>query len=171
MATPITGVNNGDDATDTWPDAVTTELNRQQDVALTADVSKAASSWSDVTGLSVPVVSGKRYRIRLTATWQNGSTGGVRIGFDFPTGSSNFRGLMTYTGETAPDALVHEWHTTTDDGAGVTSVDVSSTPRFARFDGRYRCGTTGTLKVRYYRNGAGTTTIEDGSFLEVLADS
>lgn len=169
MATPITGVNNGDPANDTWPDAVTSELNRRTVLVTTSDVSKAASSWSDITGLTVPVVNGKNYWVRATIVWDQSSTsGGIRIGANFPTG--NYRAMVRYTGETSDTAFVNEWDTAADGGNGVATAD-STSARICLIEGRYICQADGTFALRYYRNTTGTAKIQAGACLELIADS
>ena len=54
----ITPVNNGDPANDTWPDAVTAQLNRYQVMITTTDVSKTGTSFSDITGLTAAQIGG-----------------------------------------------------------------------------------------------------------------
>jgi hypothetical protein len=167
--TAIAGVTAGQDITEAWGDSVATELNRTQNVLLTADVSKAASSWSDITGLTAPVVAGRRYIVRATLIWNNDSTGGIRLGFNHPGGT--FRAIVRYTGETAADAFINEFQTTTDGGTGVTSVDTSSTPRVIVAEGTYKCTSSGTFALRYYRNGAGTATVVEASGFTLIADA
>lgn len=153
-----------------WGQAVADELNRTQNAVLAADVSKAASSWSDITGLTASVVNGKFYLVRGFLTWTNSSTsGGIRVGFNFPTG--NLRALVRFSGETAADALINEWHTTADAGSGVATVDAADTARIAMFEGRYQCTADGTFAIRYYRNTTGTALVQAGSGFTLIADS
>jgi hypothetical protein len=153
-----------------WGASVAAELNRRQVAILAADVSKAASSWSDIDGLTATVVNGRFYLLRGFLTWTNSSTsGGIRVGFNHAGG--NLRALVRFTGETAADALVNEWHTTTDDGAGVGTVDASATPRMVQFEGRFQCTADGTFAIRYYRNTTGTALIQAGSGFELIADA
>ena len=166
----ITPVNNGDPANDTWPDAITTEVNRTTSVILTGDVSKATSSWSNITGLTAPVVNGRRYLVRAIVGWSQSSTsGGIRIGVDHPGGQ--FRALVRFTGETAADALINEWHTTTDDGSGVATADTANVPRLVTIEGWYVCTSSGTFALRYYRNTTGTATVQEGSGFTLIADA
>lgn len=166
----ITQPNDGDFATDVWPKAVTAEINRTQSVLLAADVSKAASSWSDITGLTAAVLNGRRYLLRAFLLWTQSSTsGGVKVGVNHPGGQ--FRGLVRYTGETAADALVTEFHTVTDDGAGVATADASATPRVVMIEGRYNCTADGTFALRYFRNTTGTAAILEGSGFTLIADA
>ena len=168
--TTITTPSVGDGTQQSWAAAVAAEINRTQSAVLVADVSKAASSWSDVTGLTASVVSGKFYLVRGFLTWTNSSTsGGIRIGFNFPTG--NLRALVRFSGETAADALINEWHTVANDGAGVATVDAAATGRLAMFEGRYQCSADGTFAIRYYRNTTGTALVQAGSGFTLIADS
>ncbi len=169
MAT-ITPVNDGDIANDDWPDAVTSEVNRYQTAVLTGDVSKAASSYSDITGLTAAVVNGRAYAIEGCIIWAQSSTsGGIRVSSNNPGG--NVRLMASYTGETGPEAFVHNWQTTTDDAAsGVSTADLADTPRLVDIRGRYICTSDGTFALRYFRVSAGTLTIQEGSWLRLTEE-
>lgn len=159
----------GDELLATWFAAVANQLNRYQEAVLTSDVSKAASSWSDITGLTLPVVAGKYYRVRATIIWDQSSTsGGIRIGASFPSG--NYRAMVRYTGETSDTAFTNEWDTVADGGTGVATAD-STSARLCLVEGRYNCDADGTFALRYYRNTTGTAKIQTGSTLELVADS
>ena len=159
----------GDELLATWFAAVANQLNRTQCAVLTSDVSKAASSWSDITGLTLPVVAGKYYRVRATIIWDQSSTsGGIRIGANFPSG--NYRAMVRYTGEASDTAFVNEWDTVADGGTGVATAD-STSARIVLLEGRYNCDADGTFALRYYRNTTGTAKIQTGSSLELVSDS
>ena len=169
MAT-VTPVNDGDPANDDWPDAITTEVNRRQGVVLAADVSKSASSWSDITGLTAAVLNGRAYGFKACLVWEASSTsGGIRIGFNGPT--ANLKAMVRYTGETSETAFVNEWHTAYDTASGVATVDAASTPRIVLLEGRLVPTADGTFALRYYRNTTGSATVQTGSWLEVIADA
>lgn len=161
-------IDPGDEIMAEWLSAVAAQLNRTQTAVLTSDVSKATSSWSDITGLTLPVVAGKFYRVRATVIWDQSSTGGIRIGANFPTG--NYRAINHYTGETSATSDTPEWDTTADGGSGVTSAD-NTAARICTIEGRYSCDADGTFALRYYRNGSGTAKIQVGSSLELVSDS
>lgn len=166
----ITPVNNGQAADDTWPDAITSEVNRTTNALLTADVSKAASSWSDITGLTAPVVNGRRYMLRAFLLWtQTSTSGGIRVGFNHPGGQC--RAMVRLTGETAADAFITEFHTVVDDGTGVATADATGTPRVVMMEARYVCTSDGTFALRYYRNTTGTATVLEGSGMTLIADA
>jgi hypothetical protein len=166
----IPTINNGDPANDTWPDAVTSEVNRTTAVLLAADVSKAASSWSDITGLTAPVTAGRRYLVRAFLLWtQTSTSGGVRVSANFPTGA--WRAFVRFSGETAADALINEFHSVADDGSGVATADATGAGRVVMIEGRYNCTSSGTFALRYYRNTTGTAAILEGSGLTLIADA
>lgn len=159
----------GDELLATWFAAVANQLNRTQCAVLTSDVSKAASSWSDITGLTLPVVAGKYYRVRATIIWDQSSTsGGIRIGANFPSG--NYLAMTRFTGETSDTAFVNERHTVADDGTGVATADGTSA-RQCFIEGRYACNADGTFALRYRANTTGTAKIQVGSTLELVSDS
>lgn len=167
--TTIPNVTAGADILESWGDTVADELNRTQNAVLTSDVSKAASSWSDITGLTLPVVAGKFYRVHAIIIWDQSSTsGGIRIGANFPTGT--YRAMNRYTGETSDTAFVNESDGSADAGSGVATAD-STSARFCLIEGRYSCTNSGTFALRYYRNTTGTAKVQVGSSLQLIADS
>ena len=168
--TTIPNVTAGADILETWGDTVANEVNRRLGVVLAADVSKSASSWSDITGLTAAVLNGRAYGFKACIVWEASSTsGGIRIGFNGPTG--NLKAMVQYTGETSATAFVNEWHTAYDTASGVATVDAASTPRIVLIEGRLVPTADGTFALRYYRNTTGSATVQTGSWLEVIADA
>ncbi len=162
-------IDPGDEIMATWLSAVAAQLNRTQCAVLTSDVSKTSTSWSDITGLTLPVLAGKFYRVRATIIWDQSSTsGGIRIGANFPSG--NYLAMTRFTGETSDTAFVNERHTVADDGTGVATADGTSA-RQCFIEGRYACDADGTFALRYRANTTGTAKIQVGSTLELVADS
>ena len=167
--TTIPNVTAGADVLESWGDTVADELNRTQNAVLTSDVSKTAITFSDITGLTLPVVAGKYYRVHAIIIWDQSSTsGGIRISANFPTGA--YRAMNVFTGETSDTAQVIESHGAADGGSGVATAQVT-TALFWIIQGRYSCTNSGTFALRYRANTTGTAKIQVGSSLQLIADS
>ena len=110
----ITGVNNGDTATDTWPDAVTDWINSHT-TAITAATGNITTSQTQVVGITIPansLAAGATYRIRAygicTSSGTNAVTMRARCGASTLTGSILEDVNPTATATASADAFMVE---------------------------------------------------------------
>lgn len=140
-----------------------------QIVVLSSDVTKSSATFSDLTGLSFTVASGKNYMVSGFLTYEHSTTtGGPIISFNQPGGSARL--LATYAGETSSTSADRDWVSTIDGGTGVATAVSSGTPFGIELSIRYQCTASGTFALRIARNTAGTTTIHKGSGITIVSD-
>lgn len=136
---------------------------------MSADVTRAAATFANLSNLSFPVASGTNYSWIFIATWENSSTSGGPI-FSFTHAGGNGIGLFEYTGETSDTSDLRDWVQSQDGGSGVATVDTANVRRICVAHGRYNATGSGTFQMRYARNTAGTLTVHAGSSLLVTSD-
>lgn len=134
------------------------------------DQTKAATSYSTITDLTFPVVSGKHYGVTGVYRWQHSTAGagdGPGFGYDHPGGSTTF--LFEYTGNGSATGIFRDAQTSVD-SAAVSQNDSAGANRMCMIQGTYTCTVSGTFSMRMKRFSAGTLTLVAGSFLFVTSD-
>lgn len=114
-----------------------------------------STALQDVTDLTVPVVTGKKYAGRALVEYQCSTAADLRLAFNFPGGTLDYTawGLEPAALAVTPFLSQGEASDTirTFGGAGVAA------PRAVTYDIRFTCTSTGSLKLRAAQ---GTATIE-----------
>jgi hypothetical protein len=128
-------------------------------LTLASDFSSTSTIRADVTGMSFPVVAGKKYKISLIGDYQTGvTTTGGSIGFVLPSGTGTIKGFATMavltTTQTASDltATIRAIsNVNTIAGSFITSSAVSpiNSPHYFRANLIFDCITTGVFQLQY----------------------
>lgn len=137
----------------------------------TADqVRSASSTLVDAADLSVAVVAGSTYLLRMGLFLiASSTTPDAKIGFTFPAGTLKIGGVRAGTnlasdGSTTDVVLTHPGAMTS--GSTSIVVGVSTVATLAILEGLYVCTTSGTLQMMVAQNTAtGTTTLQADSWL------
>lgn len=134
------------------------------------DQTKAATTYSDITDLTFPVVSGKNYTVLGVLKWSHSTAGagdGPGFSYNHPGGSTGF--LFQYTGNASSTGIFRDWQNGTD-SASVSQNDSAGASRICIIHGTYQASGSGTFAMRLKRFSAGTLTVYAGSSLFVTSD-
>jgi hypothetical protein len=163
--TQVTVPAAGDPIVTSWGQAVANHANHFIPLYMSADVSKTGNTYSDITGLSFAVVSGKEYLLDLNL-WYDvaGTSTGLSVAYDLSNSATGtVRAIVQIFGNASATAATSEELSAEDTATGTSSTD-ATTIRLIRWTGLYRCTADGTFALRYKRNGTSTTvTIYAGS--------
>ena len=132
---------------------------------LAADVSKTGTSFSDITGLSFAVVSGREYAWEAYLFYEaaNVNTG---LSVSHNHGGGDSKQLILIYGAAAGNTSTTSYNSGTDTNTGTSTVASSGAIYMVVVTGYYFCTSTGTFAMRYQRNGtSATVTIKKGSVL------
>lgn len=172
MTIPVPSI--GERIVHTWGEAVATQLNRMIPLAKAADQSTdEGTSWTDVAGLSFPVVSGRTYggsiRIRYSVSATNQ---GLQMRISCPTGNVLVH-VATY-GQGAPNSATISRLAASGAATSMSATDGTSARACYVDVLAYDCGADGTFALQFRRGGtSGSTgaTIHKGSNGLILASA
>ena len=137
----------------------------------TADqtINAGAGVFTDVTGLTFPVVSGVDYAFHFYVTFQSAATAtGWKCGVNCPTGALDFWAQSDVIANGAAGVATHtERHNTVrDDMTLLTATITANVDLAVRIEGRYKCTANGTFAVRFANELAANThvVVQKGSW-------
>lgn len=152
--TQVTVPAPGDAIDLSWGQDVANRINHVIPLYMSSDVSKTSGSFSDVTGLTFPVVNGKFYTINLVGSYTVGGTStGIGIGYTSPGGTTR---LLATLYSTSYISGSNEWLSSSDTATGTSTTHSTAEHQF-QLRGTYQCTSDGTFAIRYNRNGTSTT--------------
>lgn len=143
----------------TFPITVTTgSAGGPTTVVLSSDFTPSTTGWTDVTGLSFSMTSGKTYKWRATLVVV-ATSGNGQFSTDGPTGTTTYR-FTTGTGGTTNNV-----NNGIANNAGATFT-MSSANRISTADGIYSATNSGTFYIALNNSISSAVTVKAGSVLE-----
>ena len=132
-------------------------------------INAGAGVFTDITGLTFPVVSGTDYAFHFYITFQSAAaTTGWRAGVNCPTGTLDFWAQSQTIANGAAGVATHvERHNTVRDDMTLLTATVTQSVALAiRIEGRYLCTANGTFATRFANELASNThvVVQNGSW-------
>lgn len=133
-------------------------------------INAGASVFTDVTGLTFPVVNGNTYAFKFYVVWQSAvAATGQKSSVNCPNGTLDFFSTHQTVANSATVGVstwLHRHSVTRDDLTTLASTTDAGVDHVTMFEGRYICTQDGTFAVRLANESASNTdiTVEAGSW-------
>jgi hypothetical protein len=143
----------------------------QYRATLASDVSITAANTTvvDITGLSFPITTGRKYKFKATLLYgASAGTQGLRIGINADVSANAVYYMTTQVSSNTPGATAFISFNSTAFGSVSQNVAANLTAGIAFIEGYIDANNTGTVIGRFSKGGnnAGTLTIRSGSFID-----
>ncbi len=133
-------------------------------VYLSADVTRAATSYADVTGMNFSVAANKNYEMKCSIIYRSSiTTTGIGIALNGPASPALVAGQ--FTSNSSATAFNGRSFNAYNGTGKTTGVQTANADIYGLFNASFRNGATaGTLTLRFASENTGTVTIRTGTY-------
>lgn len=144
------------------------KLDKQTCVTLASNLVVANTTFVDITGFSVPVTTGKLYRIEMIGNYSTTAAGnGTKLGMYLATGAGTIAGHFTIGKSATADVVFFKLPMTTIGASGLAGSFVTSTSGPATggeiapigINAVFKCTSDGELRVQFASEVAANATL------------